>query len=262
MSRAARTLPAAAALAVLVLTAALPATAAPAATGRAFTAATHLYSPNHLASFNTSRAYRKSGRLLVPVQLVDAENGRPVPGALLTVTVVPDHGRRVALPRARTDRHGRATVNLPGRFTGRLLLAWAGDKTHYPAQATLTERAPRPGTLAPPTSVTFGRAVSCVLTPDRTDRTLTYTVVFHGGRYTDLGGYGTHTATQVPGGDHEVTVVESPGGFGGNSASPSGTVTTFEPHYSEGIGLYGAPNDFAHSTVLQGSLPWEQVTCY
>ena len=177
---------------------------------------------------------------------------------------MPDHGRRASLPRARTDRRGRVTVSLPAAFRGRLLLAWAGDPTHYATRVTLNERPPSPPTGGPvilPTSVTFGRAVSCVITPDRTDVTLTYTVVFHGGRYTDLGNYNTHTATQVPGGDHEVTVVESPGGFGGNGTIPTGTVTSFDPSYSEAIGLYGAPTDFAHSTVLQGTLPPETITC-
>jgi len=40
--------------------------------------------------------------------------------------------------------------SLPGRFTGKLLLAWAGDQGSYPTRATLPERAAHHGRSGAP----------------------------------------------------------------------------------------------------------------
>ncbi len=243
----------------------LPAPNAAATTpGQATTGVTSVTTPpGRSAMFVGGRARRSGARLLVPVTLVDSRTGGPVTGALITAVAVPDHGPQRPLSPRRTDHSGRTTLALPGRFHGTVLLGWHGDRAHRPVSATLkvTPAAPVTSPVAPPTSVTFGHAVSCVFTPDHTDMTIVYTVVFHGGRYTDLGNYGDQTVSQVAGGDHEIKLVSLPGGFAGNGVIPAGAPTTFEPSYSEALTTFGAPDDFSHSRAFEGILPPEQVTC-
>lgn len=46
-----------------------------------------------------------------------------------------------------------------------------------------------------------------------------------------------------------------------NSTIPTGTVTPFDPSYSEALTTYGAPTDLAHSKAFEGTLGAQSVTC-
>jgi len=104
--------------------------------------------------------------------------------------------------------------------------------------------------------------ISCKRTHDDTDFDVTYTVIAHGGQYTDEGGYGTIVDKPVRNTDN--TILEVPSGvyFTGNGQLPAGPVT-FTPYYDENLAPLGGTTEYslAHGHPLEGTLPDETTPC-
>lgn len=153
-------------------------------------------------------------------------------------------------------------------FAGTVTAATPGDRAHQPATSVLRVAAPptTPTTptpvYVPPTSVTFGHVISCKRVQNNTDVDVTYTVVAHGGEYTDEGGYGT--VVDKPVHDTDNSILEVPAGvyFTGNGQLPPGPVT-FTPDYDENLAPLGGTIGyrFAHTHPLEGTLPDEATPC-
>ncbi len=143
--------------------------------------------------------------------------------------------------------------------------AYPGDRAHLPATDVLRLAAPAtpPTTVyVPSASVTFGHVLACKRTHNDTDFDVTYTVVAHGGEYTDEGAYGTIVDKPVRGTDD--TILEVPSGIysSGNEPLPTGPIT-FTPHYDENIAQLGGTIEcrYGHTHPLVGTLPDETTLC-
>ena len=199
--------------------------------------------------------------------LVDVtRSDTPMAGTVL-VTVTPAGGRAYRPAAHRLGRNGRGTFGLPARFAGRIVVRYSGDRTHRPSTATLTVAAPPgPPVFVLPSSYTFGKVLSCRRTADGTDFDATYTVVAHGGRYTDLGNYYGLTDTPVDGGERAFTMQTDDGTatIGGDGQLPPGPQPfTFTPTYDETLApltgdLYTKSGE---TRAASGSFPDVTVTC-
>lgn len=190
-------------------------------------------------------------------------------GGLLPVGVAQARGRAGTPPGRAPPRPGRPWHPDAARAVrGHGDRRHPGDRAHQPATSVLRVAAPptTPTTptpvYVPPTSVTFGHVISCKRVQNNTDVDVTYTVVAHGGEYTDEGGYGT--VVDKPVHDTDNSILEVPAGvyFTGNGQLPPGPVT-FTPDYDKNLAPLGGTIGyrFAHTHPLEGTLPDEATPC-